>query len=122
MAKEYPTIKNLHIGSLVNKVRIAKRASYSDIAKLTGRSITTISKSLNKDSLHASVLWQYSEALSHDFFTDLAIKLNATSEKNLDSARNLFLAELKEVKEENDRLKQELLYLRKAIDMNDKKS
>lgn len=119
MAAKGNQINELHVGKLIDAVRMRKRVTYATLARLTGRTIGTISKSMKRSSMQAYMIWEFSEALKHDFFADLTNLLQQHTQKELDSANANTQQQLQQLQTENQRLTQELHYLRKAVDMID---
>lgn len=106
-------IAGLNTGILLNKVRMAQRVTHAQLARRTKRSQPTVKNLLKGTSVQTHVIWEFSLALKHNFFADLARQLDAATEGRLDQE----LTELQQVKEECQRLREERDYLRKAIDV-----
>jgi cell shape-determining protein MreC len=117
MAAKGNQIDTLHVGNLINEVRRNKRVSYAALGRLTGRTISAISTAMKRSSMQAYMIWEFSQALKHNFFADLADQLQQHTESQLDTPQANVQQELEQLRTENQRLSQELHYLRKAVDM-----
>ncbi len=117
MAAKGNQINELHVGKLIDGVRRRKRVTYAALARLTGRTIGAISTAMKRSSMQAYMIWEFSEALKHDFFADLTNLLQQHSQKELDTPNGHAQEQLQQLQTENQRLSQELYYLRKAVDM-----
>ncbi len=107
------TVPGLNTGLMFEPVRQKRRVTHAVLARRTGRSQSTVKNLLSGSSVQTHVVWEFSVALKHNFFADLARQLDAATEGRLDQE----LTELQKVKEECQRLREERDYLRKAIDM-----
>ena len=103
----------LDTGSMLRKVQQHKRIIYSVLGRRIKRAPSTIKKLMTGTSVQCYGLWQLSIALNHNFFSDLAAQLNATTEGKLHQETT----ELEQLKHDYLRLKEERDYLRKALDV-----
>jgi len=107
----------LNVGRLIDEVRIRKRVSYAVLSRLSDRSITSVSDAMKRSSIQTYMVWEFSEALKHDFFADLSDQLRQNTTKELDNGPAILHQELEQLRIENQRLERELEYLRKTMDV-----
>ena len=107
----------LNVGRLIDEVRIRKRVSYAVLSRLSDRSITSVSDAMKRSSVQTYMVWEFSEALKHDFFADLSDQLRQNTTKELDNGPAILQQELEQLRIENQRLERELEYLRKTMDV-----
>ena len=107
----------LNVGRLIDEVRIRKRVSYAVLSRLSARSITSVSDAMKRSSIQTYMVWEFSEALKHDFFADLSDQLRQNTTKELDNGPAILQQELEQLRIENQRLERELEYLRKTMDV-----
>lgn len=107
----------LNVGRLIDEVRIRKRVSYAVLSRLSDRSITSVSDAMKRSSIQTYMVWEFSEALKHDFFADLSDQLRQNTTKELDNGPAILQQELEQLRIENQRLERELEYLRKTMDV-----
>ena len=107
----------LNVGRLIDEVRIRKRVSYAVLSRLSDRSITSVSDAMKRSSIQTYMVWEFSEALKHDFFADLSDQLRQNTTKELDNGPAILQLELEQLRIENQRLERELEYLRKTMDV-----
>ena len=105
----------LHIGNRIDEVRQQKRVTYASLARLSGRHISGMNKTLQRETLQTSVIWAVSKALKHNCWEDLAQELEDNTDFELDSANAATTQTLEELQTENQRLKEELHYLRISV-------
>lgn len=115
MASKHNRIKTLHVGKLINQVRQEKRVSYATLSRLMNRHHTGINTALKRETLQASVIWEFSLALRHNFFEDLAAELQENTDVELDSSNAATAQTIAQLETENQRLKEELHYLRLSV-------
>lgn len=98
---------------MLTRVQQHKRVTYAVLGRRTKRAQSTIKRSIYRSSMQCYLLWELSVALNHNFFSDLAAQLNATTEGKLEQEQT----ELEALKLEYQRIKEERDYLRKAVDL-----
>jgi len=106
-------VAGLNTGLMFDNIRRAQRVTHAVLARRTKRSQPTVKNLLKGTSTQTHIVWEFSVALKHNFFADLARQLDAATEGRLDQE----LTELQQVREECQRLREERDYLRKAIDV-----
>jgi len=113
MSRKGNTIAELDAGKLVRGVMFEKGVNKARLARKLQRSGTSIKGTIYNSSMQCYLLWEFSVALNHNFFSDLAAQLNAATEGKLEQQQT----ELEQLKLEYQRLKEERDYLRKAVDL-----
>jgi plasmid maintenance system antidote protein VapI len=105
-------IKEIDVGKMVRQRMFDKGINKARLARRMERAGQTIKQMIYRPTLQASVMWELSLALNHNFFADLAQQLDAATDGQLDKQET----ELEQLKAEYQRLKEERDYLRKAVD------
>ena len=107
------TIKELDVGKMVKIVMFEQGINKARLSRMLKRNATGVKVILDRTSIQTYLVWELSIALNHNFFADLAQKLNAATEGKLEAEQT----QLQQLKQENTRLKEERDYLRKAVDL-----
>jgi cell division protein FtsB len=110
-------IEGLDVGPHIRKHLREKRISHAVLARRLKRNQSVVKRMLYNSSIQTYLVWELSQALGHNFFTDLAQQLDQTTEGKLQQQQT----ELEELKKEHERLKEEHAYLKKAIDLLSRK-
>lgn len=106
-----------HTGAMLQKAMKEKMLSTGTVGKLTGRKGSTIKTYFKNASIQTYVLWKLSLALKHNFFSDLAQHLDQSAGAGaLDNGLWPVKTQLAALEKENEQLRQERDYLRKAVD------
>jgi hypothetical protein len=113
MPRKGNTIAELDAGKLVRRVMFEKGMNKARLARKLGRSGTSIKGTIYNSSMQCYLLWELSVALNHNFFSDLALQLDAATEGKLEQQQN----ELELLKAEYQRLKEERDTLRTALNL-----
>lgn len=106
------TIEHLDLGKQIRQVMYDEGMNKARLARKLERNGTTIKRIIAGRSIQTYLVWEMSIALNHNFFADLAQQLDAATDGQLDKQET----ELKQLKAEYQRLKEERDYLRKAVD------
>ena len=106
-------IQGLDVGLQVRKHLREKRISHAVLARRLKRNHSVVKRMLYNSSIQTYLVWELSQALGHNFFTDLAMQLDEATEGKLQQQQT----ELEELKKEHEKLKEDYSYLKKAIDI-----
>lgn len=106
----------MHVGQMIRAKMAAHRVSLAWMARKLGRDQRTVARSISRPSMQASIIWELSVALRHNFFADLAHQLDAATDGKLQQQQT----ELQQLRADYERLKEERDYLRRAIDLINK--
>jgi hypothetical protein len=106
-------IAGLDTGNMVRSKMWGQRMTHAMLARKMQRGQSTVKGIIHNTSMQCYLLWEFSVALNHNFFSDLAAQLNAVTEGKLEQQQT----ELEQLKQEYQHLKEERDYLRKAVDL-----
>lgn len=105
---------NIHIGNLVRKVAYDKRMKMGEFAQKVGVHIGSVSRIMGYPEINTAMLKRLCVAMEYDFFKHYSDELKLPSaEKEKTSCEKL----LEESQKENERLKQELAYLKEINEL-----
>ena len=108
----------LNTGSMLKLKAKEKQFNNSQLSRKTGRRSSTVSALMKKTSVQVYVLWEFSLALKHNFFADLARQLDeAAGSGVLENGQAGLTAQLAALEKENTELRTERDYLRKVVDV-----
>lgn len=106
-------IKDLDVGRMLRKEQRGQRITHAVLGRRMKRNQSVIKRMLYDTSIQTYLVWEASIALGHNFFTDLAMQLDAATEGKLQQQQT----ELEQLKKEHGKLKEDYSYLKKAIDL-----
>jgi len=112
------TIPGLNTGEMIRGITEKRNLNNTEIGRKTGRTESTIKALLKKTSVQVYVLWEFSLALKHNFFADLAHQLDeAAGNGVLENRQAGLTTRLAALEKENSELRTERDYLRKVVDV-----
>jgi hypothetical protein len=116
--KKTKSTTTVDTGKRIRAVKKERNLRTADLARSMNRHFTTVSTLLKKPSIQVYLLWEFSLALKHNFFADLAEQLNATAPADtLDNAQQPLTAQLAALEKENEQLRSECDLLKKVVDV-----
>lgn len=114
----------VHVGHLVWLLLKNRKLNRVLLAKETNRSLTTITRQLQKPSMQVAELYEFCHVLKHNFFEDLAVSLPAEYSKAVLETNQKHAAmeeEISRLLQENEWLKQDNKKLNERVDLLIKK-
>ena len=111
------TIKTLNCGAMIRAIMKKQHLNNTDVARKINRHHSTIKTLVQNSSLQTYLIWEFSVALKHNFFNDLARQLDqSVGEGVLENSTEPLGKRVEELEKEIQQLKEEREYLRKAMD------
>ncbi len=106
----------IHVGKLISAHLRSQRLSKAMLAKLTNRTNVTISRALKRQTIQVGILFEFSNALKHNFFIALANALPPEfSTEALNQKRQQ--QEFEALKGENEELKAQVKTLQEQVNL-----
>jgi len=114
--KKNPNIMPVNLGSLLAEKIKEKRLSKALIARRINRSVNAVSPLLKRPSMQTYLLWELSIALNYNFFEHLSEQLKQKAGGKIGSGNGSAEQTITVMQKENEQLRTENTYLKKAID------
>ena len=100
-----------HIGQAIEHILKAWRVPEVALAHQLGRSRSTVEQFYKQKSIQTAILWEVSQVMSYNFFSDIAEQLPADFRHQATAAEK----EIAALKAENAQLKQEIATLERVV-------
>jgi hypothetical protein len=120
-ARKNPLVTGIHIGRLVADKMKQQRMSNAEVARLLNRDQATVTTLMKRPSLHVYILWEFSIALGYNFFHHLSEQLITKTGEKIVSSIPTDKMMITTLQQEVQRLTEERDYLKKMINILDKK-
>ena len=120
-ARKNPLVTGIHIGKLVAEKIKQQRLSNAAVGRMVSRNEATVSTFQKKPSLQAYILWELSIALGYNFFHHLSEQLITKAGEKIVSGNPTDKMMITALQQEVQRVTEERDYLKKVINILDKK-